>query len=130
MACSLPHRLLLVLFALAMLGKAMVPLGYMPDADALSRGLMRIRICTSMGAQNIWVDKNQKVVNTTSHKDKPRYVGDCVFATGLHFSPGTIHHDLMQLEFATLTLAFQAPALTLSASFNPAAPVRAPPLLS
>lgn len=130
MARSLPQRLFLFAFMLAMLLKAAVPYGYMPDTRALTDGMMRIRICTSMGAQNILVDKNMKEVDPSQHHDKPRYTGDCVFATGLHFKPDDISPSLVNISFAPLLVSLHARAAAIPVIFNPSAPTRAPPVLS
>lgn len=127
---ALPQRFFLLLITLAIVLKAAVPFGYMPDARALADGVMRIRICTGMGAQNIWVDKNMKEVDPSDHHDKPRYDGDCVFAVGLHFSPGYQQIKLADVLFAPALISFRAIAQTISYYQNPAAPLRAPPVLS
>lgn len=127
----LSHRFFLALLTLAILLKAAVPFGYMPDTRALAEGAMRIRICTGMGgAQNIWVDKNMKEVDPTDHHDKPRYEGDCVFAVGLHFLPHDQAIKLTDSLFAPLLVSFHAIALAIAHYHNPAAPTRAPPRLS
>lgn len=119
-------RALWTLLALAVLLKAAVPFGYMPDTRALADGLMRIRICTGMGAQNIWVDKNLKPA--TPH-EQPRYGGDCVFATGLHFAPEYGGGHFSDFTLTPLLVSFRAIAGLIPVIFNPAAPARAPPAL-
>ena len=43
-------RFAAALLCLALLFKALVPLGYMPDTEALARGSLRIMICSAYGA--------------------------------------------------------------------------------
>lgn len=57
-------RSLLALFiALALLVRAFIPAGYMPDMKALQDGVFRITICTASGSDIITVDRNNQPVS-------------------------------------------------------------------
>lgn len=62
-------HLLLVAFTL----RALIPVGYMPDLAAASRGVLRIVICTAAGAKLLTVDENGDPApqERADHSDKP-----------------------------------------------------------
>ncbi|MEZ5898648.1 MAG: hypothetical protein R3D51_04055 [Hyphomicrobiaceae bacterium] len=49
-------KILIIAFAC----RALIPVGYMPDFDALSKGVVKVVICTSSGDQVIALDANGK----------------------------------------------------------------------
>lgn len=78
---SLPRYLSLALIACALLLRAIVPAGWMPTLGA--DGTARISICSGMGPQTVWLDRDGKL-----HKDAP---------TGQH-------HDQQPCGFGALGL--------------------------
>lgn len=56
------QRLLTYFLCFALFLKVVVPVGFMPDLDALQQGVFKITICSSYGAQEILVDKNLKEI--------------------------------------------------------------------
>ena len=61
----LDRRVSLAIFACAMLVRVLIPAGWMPTTG--SDGMVRISICTGMGAQAAWLDRDGKI-----HKDAPK----------------------------------------------------------
>lgn len=57
-------RLMLALLALTLAVRVIIPTGFMPTADA--DGMIRISLCSGMGAQTVWLDKSGHI-----HKDAP-----------------------------------------------------------
>ncbi|NOT72588.1 MAG: DUF2946 domain-containing protein [Hyphomicrobium sp.] len=48
------------LLLLAFVGRALVPVGYMPDFSAASNGVFKVVICSAMGAKTIALDGSGK----------------------------------------------------------------------
>ena len=72
-------NLMLALVALTLAIRVLVPSGFMPTTGA--DGMVRISVCTGMGAETAWIDHDGKI-----HKDAP---------TGSH-------HDLQPCGFGVL----------------------------
>jgi hypothetical protein len=53
----------------AYLFKALIPTGYMPDMQALQKGLFQITICTAYGAQHITVDETGQPASPVPHEN-------------------------------------------------------------
>jgi len=90
---SLPRHVPLALIAFAMLLRVIVPAGWMPTTGA--DGAIRISICTGMGAETAYIDRDGKL-----HKE----------------APGGTHHDPQPCGFGALALGLNggpAPALLL-----------------
>jgi hypothetical protein len=68
------NGLLIWLLCFTLLFKVVVPVGFMPDLRALQHGIYKIKICSSFGSQNIFVDQNQNPVDgdhqNTDHKSE------------------------------------------------------------
>ncbi len=87
------RRVAFALIACALLVRMLIPAGWMPTAGA--DGAMRISICSGMGVQSAWIDRDGKV-----HKDAP--------ASG--------QHDPQPCGFGVLGLGLDAapsPTITL-----------------
>jgi len=98
---SLPRHIPLALIAFAMLLRVIVPAGWMPTTGA--DGAIRISICTGMGAETAYIDRDGKL-----HKEAP---------------DGT-HHDPQPCGFGALGLGLNdARAPTLALTFGAAAVV-------
>jgi hypothetical protein len=95
---TIDHRVVLALFACAMLLRALVPAGWMPVTGA--DGMIRISMCTGLGAQTMWIDRDGQI-----HKD----------------APVSESHDPQPCGFNVLGLGLDiAPVLALSSPiFNP-----------
>jgi len=98
---SLPKHIPLALIGFALLLRIIVPAGWMPTTGA--DGAIRISICTGMGAETAYIDRDGKV-----HKEAPS---------------GT-HHDPQPCGFGALGLGLNsAPGPTLILPFIAAAAV-------
>jgi hypothetical protein len=87
----LDHRVALALIACAMLLRVLIPAGWMPTTGA--DGMIRISVCTGMGAETAWIDRDGKI-----HKE----------------APSSGHHDLQPCGFGVLGLELnETPALIL-----------------
>jgi hypothetical protein len=102
------RSLLLRFLILALLLRASIPAGYMPDMQALQDGMLRMVICTASGPQELLMDADGNTVtadeatrkNGAPHtKDDPRHPGthhttSCIFAVAaqscLHSPPVVI----------------------------------------
>jgi hypothetical protein len=84
----LDRRVALALIACAMLLRVLIPPGWMPSTG--SDGLVRISICTGMGAQTAWLDRDGKI-----HKD----------------APAGKHHDPQPCGFGILVLGLDTPPM-------------------
>ena len=65
--------LLLLAFAL----RALVPIGYMPDFSATSKGVFKVVICSAMGAKTILLDVDGKPTPDQKNSDHDQ---PCAFA--------------------------------------------------
>jgi len=63
MRSAILYRLIASLLCLTLLFKVVIPVGFMPDMEALGRGVLTITICSSVGAKEILVDQNLKEVD-------------------------------------------------------------------
>jgi hypothetical protein len=83
--------LLLRLLMLALVLRASIPAGFMPDMSALQNGALRLVICTATGPQDIWVDEtgHQVAPDDTAqsptqppikHPDHSGQAATCAFA--------------------------------------------------
>jgi hypothetical protein len=89
---TLPRHIMHALIACIMLLRILIPAGWMPTTGA--DGMVRISVCTGMGAETAWIDHDGKI-----HKDAP---------TGGH-------HDPQPCGFGVLGLGLdEAPALSLT----------------
>lgn len=96
----LDRRILFALVACALLLRAAMPAGWMPSAGA--DGVMRVSVCTGMGAQTMWIGRDGAV----HHGEAP--------------APG--HHDGQPCAFGALGVGLDAtPGVAV-------APPLAPPL--
>ncbi len=89
------HRVALAILSCAMLLRVLIPAGWMPTSGV--DGMFRISICTGMGAQTAWIDRDGKI-----HKEAPK----------------SGHHDPQPCGFGVLALGLdlpQASAITLPA---------------
>lgn len=61
------------LLLLAFVARALVPVGYMPDFSAASKGVFKVTICSQMGNKTISLDVNGKPVpkQQGNHQDQP-----------------------------------------------------------
>jgi hypothetical protein len=82
------------LLLLAFAFRALIPVGYMPDMNALQKGVFTLTICTSQGAQNIIADEDGQPVQ----KHQAKQDGTCLYG----WAP---------------KLLLQAPLLALSVSY-------------
>jgi hypothetical protein len=57
-------NLILALLALTLAIRVIVPSGYMPSTGA--DGMIRVSVCTGMGATDVWIDHDGKI-----HKEAP-----------------------------------------------------------
>jgi hypothetical protein len=54
------NRFVVFLLCFALLAKLAIPVGFMPDMQALAHGIYKITVCSAEGAKQIWVDHGQK----------------------------------------------------------------------
>ncbi|MEQ1671045.1 MAG: hypothetical protein ABL893_09320 [Hyphomicrobium sp.] len=61
------------LLLLAFVARALVPVGYMPDFSAASKGVFKVTICSQLGSKTIFLDVNDKPAPNQqgSHHDQP-----------------------------------------------------------
>lgn len=115
-------QILLLAFAL----RALVPVGYMPDLAALSKGTLQVVICTANGSETVLLDAGGKThKKTNSHADQP-----CAFS-GLHaaaLTASVAEPAKPAIEVSRLKFAFEA--LLPPARAGPALGSRGPPTLS
>lgn len=117
-------RLLLLSFVV----RALIPLGYMPDASAAAKGVFKVVICSALGAKMVTLDEDGRPV--PSHDDQ-QHESPCAFA-------GIAAVALpMPESFALIvpTLAIAEPLASMAVQLPPAraGPVlgsRGPPLFS
>jgi hypothetical protein len=90
-ARALHYRISLLFVAFALMLRILIPSGWMPTTGA--DGMVRISVCTGMGAETAWLDHDGKI-----HKDAP--------------SGG--HHDPQPCGFGVLGLGLnESPALAV-----------------
>ena len=88
---AFPRYVPLALIACAMLLRVIIPAGWMPTTGV--DGMVRISVCTGMGAETAWIDHDGKI-----HKD----------------APAGSHHDPQPCGFGVLGLGLdETPALLL-----------------
>jgi hypothetical protein len=105
-------RLLLVVFAL----RALVPPGYMPELSALSKGVLKVVICTASGTKTVDADEPDHP-NPAPHHDQP-----CAFA-------GLVAFDVPQLEPVAVQNAVARSAGLIAPLAVSLPPARAGPIL-
>ncbi len=79
------NRAIATLLCLTLLFKVVIPVGFMPDMDALQHGVYKITICSGYHHAEMLVDDHQKPVNDsgkneTSHKTSKTITTLCPFA--------------------------------------------------
>ena len=88
---TLTRHIALAFIACALLLRILIPTGWMPATGV--DGMIRISMCTGMGAQTAWIDRDGKI-----HKD----------------APSSGHHDPQPCGFGVLAYGFdQPPAVIL-----------------
>ena len=100
------NRLFTAFLCLALLFKVLVPVGFMPDFNALRHGVYKITICTGTGHQSILVDQNQKMVDGQTQKNDHRsdkFGNDYCPYAGMHASA----LPLVAILLATLLLVWR-----------------------
>lgn len=117
-------RLLVIAFAF----RALVPLGYMPDFSALSKGVLKVVICTGSGSKVVNLDADGKPhpqPQKAPHGDQP-----CSFG-------GLVALDLPAFDFVPVSAFSQhetvLPRLAVTippARAGPALGSRGPPVIS
>ena len=77
----------LALIACALLLRVLIPAGWMPTTGA--DGMVRISLCTGMGAQTAWIDRDNKIHKEapTGSQHDPQPCGFSVFGHGLDRTP-------------------------------------------
>ena len=83
-----PNSFIAYLLCLTLMFRVIVPVGYMPDLNALQHGFFKITICSAHGAKDIWIDQNQNQVDPQHQHQSNHQTGKhdvCSFA-GLHAS--------------------------------------------
>lgn len=105
-------RLLLVVFAL----RALVPPGYMPELSGLSKGVLKVVICTASGTKTLDAG-GQDHRSPASHHDQP-----CAFA-------GLVVFDVPQLEPVAVQHAVASSADLIAPLAVSLPPARAGPIL-
>jgi hypothetical protein len=116
----------LLLFSIAL--RALIPLGYMPDVSAASKGVFKVVICTSTGTLLVDLDGDGLPVK---HNDQEHHDAPCAFS-------GLGHIGLPVVEFLALQpLILTAAAIEFAstphlppARAGPAHGSRAPPYFS
>jgi hypothetical protein len=124
------NQLFTWLLCLTLLFKVMVPVGFMPDLGALQHGIYKIKICSSFGTQNIFVDQTQKPVDGDhQNKDHKAEKADstCPFAglqtTGLPLAFLLLTLTLFWLQFRYVLRGKDLLAIGITSSWP-----RGPPL--
>jgi hypothetical protein len=80
----LDQRVAFALIACAMVLRVLIPAGWMPTTGA--DGMIRISVCTGMGAETAWIDRDGKIhkeAPTSGHHD-PQPCGFGVLGLGLN----------------------------------------------
>lgn len=97
-----PHaRTALWLVAFALLLRAFVPVGYMPDAHASRDGRVAITFCTAAGDVKVMDVLLGTQRADADHKDESSALADCAFAVLAHLAqdlPSTINPVLVQVS--------------------------------
>ncbi len=107
---TLPRHFALALIALALLARMLVPAGYMPTTG--TDGMIRISVCTGMGAQTAFIGRDGKV-----HQDAP---------SGSHHDPQPCGFGALGLGLDDLpVLNLPLPAIVAAVTIVAARPVPA-----
>ena len=133
-------RLATIMLCLALLFKAAVPLGFMPDMEALARGSIRIMICSAYGTMPMVMDAGDhqamQMHHGMKHSDKSHHtmpqqhddhfcafssIAPLIFALVFFLLAGGVTHRPAVFIFR--------PVQFRKTSLNRAARSRAPPLL-
>jgi hypothetical protein len=69
------------LIILALLLKAAVPAGFMPDMQALAAGVVKITICANGGSQDIYLDHDNKKVDPKHTPQNHHQKDFCAFSS-------------------------------------------------
>ena len=110
----------------------LVPVGFMPDFNAMRQGVYKVTICTGMGHQSVLVDQNQKLADglaqNNDHKTDKSGHDYCPFA-GMHASAiPLVAIFLAALLLVWCRIRFMPIYGTFQSSILTAAWPRAPPL--
>jgi hypothetical protein len=117
-------RLLLISFAF----RALIPLGYMPDAGAASGGVFKVVICTASGNVLVDVDNDGLPVK---NQDKVHHDTPCAFSGLGHIGLPVVELPaLPQPVLAVASYAFASMPHVPPARAGPAHGSRAPPQIS
>lgn len=117
------ERMLMCLLALALLARALVPAGYMPDANALRRGVVELTFCiagSEMSTLQVSLDDR---TGQTTHQDGS--ANDCPFFV--------LAHQVLDMPVAAMVFGLPVVFAGLLAPFSlnralPALPALGPPL--
>lgn len=119
-------RLLLI----AVLFRALIPQGYMPDVSAGADGLIKFVICSGsgIGGKVVSLDGDGKPAGG----DQPSHIGEpCVFAASLHVAlPILASADVPKPEFVAIASPQHAEAVLPPVRAGPQLGSRGPPLYS
>ncbi len=134
---SVTARWLSQLLLTAMVLRALIPVGYMPDLPAAANGIFKVVICTTDGAKTIAVDRNGLLAPTEyPGNDHPSDQGDhrdhpCAFS-GI-FAVADRASDALAVQPAVYAIAAVSPRDTRTlppVRAGPAVGSRAPPHVS
>ena len=115
---TIDHRVALAILACAVLVRVFIPAGWMPTTDG--NGMVRISVCTGMGAQTAWLDRDGKIhkeAPTGGHHD-PQPCGFGILGLGLETAPDIV----TALPALSAIAAMLAARQTLSIGHGLAAP--------
>jgi len=113
----------------ALLLRALVPHGYMPDLSASADGVIKFVICSAAGAKVVTLNPDG---TTSEDKGTPGHMGEpCAFAASSHLPlPEIASVEIAPPEFVALAGPALAHDILPPARAGPPLGSRGPPLLS
>ena len=116
-------RVLMAAFIL----RALIPVGYMPDLGLLSKGILKVVICTGSGSKTLLLDHTGKPLpakNTAKHNQV------CAFTGLAGVALPTIDHSPIMRDFEANPLIKSAEMVLPPVRAGPILGSRGPPQLS
>ncbi len=129
---SVLARWLSQLLLVAVLLRALIPVGYMPDLPAAANGLFKVVICTTDGAKTLAVDANGDLAPTEhpadegDHRDHP-----CAFSGIVSIADRTeISQVSLPAIYRVAHFSLRESGILPPVRAGPAVGSRAPPIVS
>jgi len=111
----------------AFLFRAFIPTGYMPDMQALEKGVFKITICTMDGTQSIFADKDGQPLEP--HQQKKQSDSFCPFGWACKLAVKELIAQSFVLSFIAALPQFAFQEFFVARILFSSAQSRAPPVL-